>query len=119
MQKKKHKVTKQVYRIKKDGRLSKNSDLTQEIEKPTIEKISATPVNQIVPNGNLASSDIAQQVTRSAGGQDQTKSAGTAKTGLTGHEIGLTGPSKILGTAPKLRRGRNQALKSFYANIKR
>ena len=33
MQKKTHKVTKQVYRVKKDGRLSKNLDLTQRIEK--------------------------------------------------------------------------------------
>jgi len=34
VQKKKHKLTKQVYRVKKDGRLSRNSDLTQLIEKP-------------------------------------------------------------------------------------
>ena len=34
VQKKKHKLTKQVYRVKKDGRLSRNSDLTQVIEKP-------------------------------------------------------------------------------------
>ena len=69
VRKKKHKVTKQVYRVKKDGRLSKNSDLTQVIEKPTIEKISAIPVDQIVPNSNLASSDIAKQETCSAGGK--------------------------------------------------
>jgi len=68
VRKKKHKVTKQVYHVKKDGRLSKNSDLTQVIEKPTIEKISAIPVDQIVPNSNLTSSDIAKQETRSAGG---------------------------------------------------
>ena len=36
VQKKTHKVTKQVYRVKKDGRLSKNSDLTQKIEKSTV-----------------------------------------------------------------------------------
>ena len=34
VQKKKHKLTKQVYFVKKDGRLSRNSDLTQVIEKP-------------------------------------------------------------------------------------
>ena len=95
-------MIKQVCHVKRDGRLNKNPDLTQEIEKPTIEKISATPVNQIVPNGNLASSDIAQQETRSAGGQDQKKSAGTAKTGLTGHEIGLTGPSGDFWNSPKI-----------------
>ena len=37
VKKKKHKVTKQVYRVKKDGRLTKNSDLTLEKEKPIIE----------------------------------------------------------------------------------
>jgi hypothetical protein len=38
----KRKVIKQVYRVKKDGRLNKNSDLTLEIEKPTIEKSSTS-----------------------------------------------------------------------------
>jgi hypothetical protein len=38
-QKNKRKVIKQVYRVKNDGRLSKNSDLTLDIEKPIIEKI--------------------------------------------------------------------------------
>ena len=47
VQKRTHKVTKQVYRVKKDGRLSKNSDLTQRIEKPTIEEISASSIEQI------------------------------------------------------------------------
>ena len=102
MQKKKHKVTKQVYRVKKDGRLSKNSDLTQEIENPTIEKILATPVDQIVPNRNIASSDIAEQETRSAGGQDQKKSARSAKTDLTDHEIGPTSPSGDFDNSPKI-----------------
>jgi len=102
MQKKKHKVTKQVYRVKKDGRLSKNSDLTQEIENPTIEKILATPVDQIVPNRNIASSDIAEQETRSAGGQDQKKSARSTKTGQIGHKIGPTGPSCNFGNSPKI-----------------
>ena len=102
MQKNTHKVTKQVYRVKKDGRLSKNSDLTQEIENPTIEKILATPVDQIVPNRNIASSDIAEQETRSAGGQDQKKSARSTKTGQIGHKIGPTGPSCNFGNSPKI-----------------
>ena len=46
---------------KKDKRLSKSLDLTQEIEKQTVEEISATPVDQIVPISNLALSDIAEQ----------------------------------------------------------
>ena len=102
MQKNKHKVIKQVYRVKRDGRLNKNPDLTQEIEKPTTEKISATPVDQIVPNRNLASSDIAEQETRSAVGQDQKKSAGSTKTGQIGHKIGPTGPSCNFGNSPKI-----------------
>jgi hypothetical protein len=60
IQKKKYKVTKQVYRVKKDGRLSKNSDLTQYIEKPTVEETSACSVDQIVPNSDLASNNIAE-----------------------------------------------------------
>jgi len=43
-QKKKFKVIKQVYRVKKD------SDLTQDKEKPTVEKTSASSVDPIVPN---------------------------------------------------------------------
>jgi len=49
IQKKKYKVIKQDYRVKKDGRLTKNSDLTQDKEKPTIEKTSASYVNRITP----------------------------------------------------------------------
>jgi hypothetical protein len=42
-------VIKQVYRVKKDGRLNKNSDLTLDIEKLTIEKSSANSTDQVVP----------------------------------------------------------------------
>ena len=49
VQKKKHKVIKQVYRVKKDGRLNKNSDLTQDEEKPTIEETSASSIDKIAP----------------------------------------------------------------------
>jgi hypothetical protein len=38
----KRKVINQVYRVKKDGRLNKNSDFTLDTEKPTIEKSSAS-----------------------------------------------------------------------------
>jgi hypothetical protein len=48
-QKNKRKVIKQVYRVKKDGRLNKNPDLTLDIEKLTIEKSSASSTDQIVP----------------------------------------------------------------------
>jgi hypothetical protein len=41
-QKNKRNVIKQVYRVKKDGILNKNSDLTLDIEKPTIGKSSAS-----------------------------------------------------------------------------
>ena len=76
------KETKQVYRAKKDGRLlNKNLDLTQEIEKLTIEEVSATPVDKIVPNGNLASSNIAEQETSSVGGQEQKKGTRSTTTG--------------------------------------
>ena len=44
VQKKKHMVIKQVYRVKKDGRLNKNSDLTQDKEKLTVEETSASSV---------------------------------------------------------------------------
>jgi len=40
MQKNKHKVIKQVYRVKRDGRLNKNSDLTLGKEKPVVEEQS-------------------------------------------------------------------------------
>ena len=73
MQKKKYKVTKQVYHVKKDKRLSKSSDLTQEIEKQTVEEISATPVDQIVPISNLALSDIAEQDKLSWGARTKDK----------------------------------------------
>ena len=49
VQKKKHKVIKQVYRVKKDGRLNKNSDLTHVKEKPTVEEVLASSIDQIDP----------------------------------------------------------------------
>ena len=42
-------MIKQVYRVKKDGRLNKNSDLTHVKEKPTVEEASASSIDQIDP----------------------------------------------------------------------
>ena len=74
--KKKHKVTKQVYRVKKDGRLTKNSDLTLEKEKSIIEEMSASSIDQIASDVEHASNDIAEQQLSSAGGQEQKKAPG-------------------------------------------
>ena len=67
-QKNKHKVIKQVYHVKKDGRLNKNSDLTLDIEKLNIES-SASSTDQIVPNDKHISKNIAEHQSSSAGGQ--------------------------------------------------
>ena len=48
MQKNKHKVIKQVYRVKRDGRLNKNSDLTLGKEKPVVEEQSVNSIDEIV-----------------------------------------------------------------------
>ena len=93
--KKKHKVTKQVYRVKKDGRLTKNSDLTLEKEKPIIEETSVSSIDQIASDVEHASNDIAERQLSSAGGQEQKKDARSAPIGLTGLETGPTGPSGI------------------------
>ena len=60
MQKKKHKVIKQVYRVKKDGQLNKNSDLTQDEEKPTIEETSASSIDKIAPDIEHILNDMAE-----------------------------------------------------------
>jgi hypothetical protein len=66
IQKNKRKVTKQVYHVKKDGRLSKNPDLTQDKERSTVEKTSAS--SRIAPDGGHVSNDIAEQQSGSVGG---------------------------------------------------
>ena len=107
IQKKKHKVIKQVYHVKKDGRLNKNPDLTHDKEKPTVEETSVTPIDQIVPGNNLASSDIVEQETSSAGGQEQKARARSAKTGLTGLKTGMTGLSgKFAKNSKNKKKGR-------------
>jgi hypothetical protein len=60
IQKKKHKVIKQVYRVKRDRRLNKNSDLTQDKEKPTVEEISGSSVDHIIPNDEYISNNISE-----------------------------------------------------------
>ena len=60
VQKKKHMVIKQVYRVKKDERLNKNSDLTQDKEKPTVEKTSASSIDKIAPDIEHILNDMAE-----------------------------------------------------------
>jgi hypothetical protein len=64
----KQKVIKQVYYVKKDGRLNKNSDLTLDIEKPTIEKSSSSSTDKIVSNNEHVTNNIVEQQSCSAGG---------------------------------------------------
>ena len=60
MQKKKYKVIKQVYRVKKDGRLNKNSDLTLDKEKPVVEEQSDSSISKTVPNGDHDSNNVVE-----------------------------------------------------------
>ena len=84
IQKKKYKMVKQVYRVKKDRRLNKNWDLTLDKEKPTVEQTSASSIDQIVPNSNPASNNLAEQRSSLAGGQGKKKKADSKSSGLTG-----------------------------------
>jgi hypothetical protein len=93
----KRKVIKQVYRVKKDGRLNKNSDLTVDIEKPTIEKSSASSTDQVVPNNEQVANNISEQQSCSAGGQHDLKVAGSHGTCLIGVLTGLTGLARNSG----------------------
>ena len=69
MKKKKYKVIKQVYRVKKDGRLNKNSDLTLDKEKPIVEEQSDSSISKIVPNDDPDSNNVVEQCSSSAGGK--------------------------------------------------
>ena len=60
IQKKKYKVIKQVYRVRKDGRLNKNSDLTLDKEKPVVEKQSDSSISEIVPNDDHDSNNVVE-----------------------------------------------------------
>ena len=84
MKKKKYKVIKQVYRVKKDGRLNKNSDLTLDKEKSIIEEQSDSSISKIVPNDDPDSNNVVEQCSSSAGGQDKSNHIGSDRTGLTG-----------------------------------
>ena len=81
VQKKKHKVIKQVYRVKKDGRLNKNSDLTLDKEKPVVEEQSDSSISKIVPNDDP--NNVVEQCSSSAGRQDKSNHIGSDRTGLT------------------------------------
>ena len=54
-------MIKQVYRVKKDGWWSKNPDLTVDIEKPNIEESLTTSIDQIAPDIEHVSNDIAEK----------------------------------------------------------
>ena len=82
-------MTKQVYRVKKDGRLTKNSDLTLDKEKPIVEEIPANFVDQFVSNRDHTSKNIAKQKPSSVGRQDGLKVTSSDGTGLTGLQTGL------------------------------
>jgi hypothetical protein len=93
-------VIKLVYRVKKDGRLNKNSDLLIDIEKPTIEKSSASPTDQIIPNSEHVINYIAEQQSCSAGGQHDLKVVVSQSTDLTGVLTGLVRKSGRIESIP-------------------
>ena len=67
MKKKKYKVIKQVYCVKKDGRLNKNLDLTLDREKPIVEEQSDSSISKIVPNDDP--DNVVEQCSSSVGGE--------------------------------------------------
>ena len=75
-------MIKQVYRVKKDGRLNKNSDLTLDKGKPIVEEQSDSSISKIVPNDDP--DNVVKQCSSSAGGQDKSNHIGSDRTGLTG-----------------------------------
>jgi hypothetical protein len=95
-------VIKQVYHVKKDGRLNKNSDLTLDIEKLTIEKSSASSTDQFVPNNEHVTSNIVEQQSCSTGGQYDLKVAGSQGTSLTGVLTGLTDLTRNSGRSESI-----------------
>ena len=129
-QKKKHKVIKQVYRVKRDGRLNINSDLILEKEKPTIET-SASSID--APNGDHISNDIAEQRSSLARGQGKEKKTGNtptdltgsqdsltgAPTGLTGAHTGLTGVSSKSGNSSKSKKKMRPSFKELLVKYKK
>ena len=67
----------QVYRVKKDRRLNKNSDLTLDKEKPVVEEQSDSSISKIAPNDNHDSNNVVEQCSSSAGGQDKSNHIGS------------------------------------------
>ena len=119
-------MTKQVYRVKKDGRLSKNSDLTQRIEKLTVEETSASSIEQIAPDVEYVSNDTAEQKSSSAGGgQDDLKAIGSDGTGLTGttgltdEKTGLTGASSESGNSSEAKNWIRPSFKELLAKYEK
>ena len=72
--------------------MNKNSDLTQDKEKPTIEETSASSIDKIAPDIEHISNNMAEQQSSPAGGQDKKKETGSKLTGRTDSSSGLTGP---------------------------
>jgi hypothetical protein len=73
VEKKKHKALRQVYRVKKDENLKKK-DLAQDKENLVVQEISASFVDQIVPNDAIMfQKNIAAQQSSSAGGKTGAK----------------------------------------------
>ena len=61
VQKKKYKMIKQVYCVKKDGSLNKNPDLTLvDKEKPIVEETLVSSIGQITPDVEYVSNNIAE-----------------------------------------------------------
>ena len=72
-------MIKQVYHVKKNGRLTKSSDLTLDKEKPTVEETLANYIDQIVPNGDHTFNNIAEQQSSSAGGKARRRRPATSQ----------------------------------------
>ena len=81
--------------------MNKNSDLTQDKEKPTVEKILASSVDKIVLDIEYDSNDMTEQQSSSAGGQDKKEKTDDKPTGLTGTQTGLTGASSEFESSSK------------------
>jgi hypothetical protein len=73
--------------------------LTLDIEKPTIEKSSASSTDQIVPNNEHVANNLVEQQSCSTGGQHDHKVVSSQGTGLTGVLTGLTGLARKFGRA--------------------
>ena len=114
MQKNKHKVIKQVYRVKRDGRLNKNSDLTLGKEKPVVEEQSVNSIDEIVLHDDHGSNNIVEQCSSLAVRQDKSNHIGSDRTGLTGSSD-RSEPKNLV--VQKI--GPSRPLRSFWINTRR